>query len=154
MPALRPAPAREHIEMDPLLAATINKFPAAGPWPASEREAFFTLLRNVCDVVYGPVEREHSTGETKALMLAAPPPATAHYHIAPDGFAMADHEAIDPHNIPPGTVVHDYRAQPVNEELDPVMWKTHGAKAGWKLPQGVVIRAAEGVPPVIGRATP
>lgn len=63
-----------------------------------------------------------------------------HYHIAPDGYAMRDASPIDPADIPPGTIFHDYRSQPLTE-LDAIMWKTFGAKE-MPLPAGVVIRPA------------
>ncbi len=79
-----------------------------------------------------------------------PPPKLqtgAAYYVTPDGMAMCDGRPIDPSDIPPNTVLSDYRPQPIDDEYNPVMWLTHGAKKGWVLPAGVILRAVEGAPP-------
>jgi hypothetical protein len=73
------------------------------------------------------------------------------YYIAPDGFAMRYDRAIDPHEVPSGTVIEDHRTQPL-DECDPIFWRTHGAREASVLPAGVTIKPAkrpmaEGVPP-------
>jgi hypothetical protein len=64
------------------------------------------------------------------------------YYIAPDGFAMCDDRAIDPHEVPSGTVIEDHRAQPA-DEYNPIFWRTHGSKEEWELPAGVTIKPAK-----------
>lgn len=134
---------------DPLLSAVVGKLPAAGTeWSHAEREAWFELMRNVVDVAYGPLS---PTGQklggvpagavVTSDLMSHSPPAALRYVVAPDGTALAGDRPIDPADIPSGTVLHDYRTQPVDEEYSPIMWKTHGAKKQ-ALPAGVLLRAA------------
>jgi hypothetical protein len=138
---------------DALLSAVVAKLPPPGaPWPVDAREAWFVMMRNAVDVAYGPealppTREPGARGEVAtsrqpqaSLPVSAPVPA-AHFHIDPDGNARRDNAVIDPEEIPPGAILHDYRRQPVNEDTDPVMWKTHGSKP-MALPPAVVIRAA------------
>jgi hypothetical protein len=101
-------------------------------------------------VTYGPPPRPGAApGETHA---SAEPAAAAKYYIMPDGTAMADGRPIDPHQIPPATVMLDYRPHPIDEEYNPIMWLTAGAKA-LKLPAGVKIRAAKDPMPALANGS-
>jgi hypothetical protein len=137
----------------PRIATLIDMIPREGPWP--EREQWFTSARHDFNLVFGVVdEPQRSREEMIALIPAAVREAVAHeqfkprpgdaiadcfYEIAADGFATRDGIAIDPHEVPPGTIILDYRPQPANE-FNPIMWKGTGAKGGWVLPPGVVIK--------------
>jgi hypothetical protein len=157
MPALRPAPSTRdlaQIGMDPLLAATITKLPAGGPWPAPEREAFFTLLRNVCDVVYGPVERNMPLGipgETFGQAVArAEREATAPklYVIKENGAARCDGQPMAFADIPiTGCAFIDKRG-PTDDRVfawESIMFSDGTVKAGTAMPAGVTL-----VPKVAG----
>jgi len=127
---------------DPLVAATVGKLPAAGtPWPQDERDNWFDLMRKCVAVTYGPPPRPGAAAGEAPHFGEAPITSTK-YYIQPDGTAVADGRPIDPHQIPPGTVVLDYRPLPIDEEYNPIMWLTHGAKA-IKLPNRVIVRPAK-----------
>lgn len=150
---------------DALLAAVVAKLPSAGtPWPAAEREAWFTMMRNAVAVAYPLPEGEvFFGGPAGGSMAAAAAPMVGlgepfrvgeprhsafstvvmlrRFVIEPDGTAQADGHPIDPTEIPSGSVIEDYRPQPIDDEYNPVMWKTLGSKKQ-KLPAGVVLRPA------------
>lgn len=146
--------------LDPLLAALIDKLPPSDfEWTVAAREAWLTMMRTAFEVVYGPSGADAAVHRTKKMpndLVPGAGPATGamvspaaagmqprqcRYHIDPDGDAKRDDTWIDASDIPPGTVVLDYRPQPVDPEIDLIMWRTTGSKPQ-PLPAGVVIRPA------------
>ena len=137
------------------IAALIWELPDPdGPdeWPHEARESWFEYARKTVEVVYGPVRPGQARGailkqaaDASALQPAGSTVAAARYQIEPDGTASVrvgtNNRPVDPENIPPDTVVHDYRPQPVDNEYNPIMWKTHGAQK-LPLPPGAIVRAA------------
>jgi hypothetical protein len=131
------------------IAALIWELPEPGTdWPHEAREAWFEYARKTVEVVYGPLKlgvrlRPGLTPETQEILATGerPKAAAPRYVIEPDGAASCNGRPIDPVNIPPDTVVHDYRPQPVDNEYNPIMWKSHGAQK-LPLPPGVIVRAA------------
>src|SRR5712672_148519 len=141
------------------IAALIWELPEPGTeWPHEARESWFEYARKTVEVVYGTVRPGQARGaiikqaaDASALQPAGSTVAAARYQIEPDGTASVrvgtNNRPIDPENIPPDTVVHDYRAQPVDDEYNPIMWKTHGAKPSLPhgkllLAPGAIVRAA------------
>ncbi len=139
---------------DPLLSAVISKLPPAGcPWPLADREAWFVMMRNAVEVAYGATEQPKPAAFLKAVLLdpadehvadlKMPPEIYVHrFVVAPDGTASDETgRLVDPSDIPSGSVIEDYRPQPVDNEYNPIMWKSLGS-VKQPLPAGVVLRAA------------
>jgi hypothetical protein len=134
------------------IAALIWELPEPGAeWPHQAREAWFEYARKTVEVVYGPVILNAARGKiSPSISSPSDTPERAsggvtRYQIEPDGTASVrvgtNNRPVDPENIPPDTVLHDYRPQPVDSEYNPIMWKTHGAQK-LPLPPGAIVRAA------------
>lgn len=155
---------------DSLIAAVIAKLPQPGtPFPASEREAWFTMMRHATDVAYGPCERLPVTRAAQdaianAALNMAPMigvgddfqvgvprhsgSATVvmttrnRFYVDHDGFAMCNGKPIDPQDLPAGSILWDERSGIDHGNPDSIMWKTGGSNKQ-RLPIGVQLRAAE-----------
>lgn len=149
--ARAPRPSQPSAMDDPLLSAVVSKLPPAGqPWDHAGRESWFEMMRKAVDVAYGPLSPSGtrvggyppgSVVTADLMSHSTTPSPKLLYVVAPDGSALAGDRPIDPADIPSGTVLHDYRPQPVDPDYSPIMWKTHGAKP-MPLPPGVLLRPA------------
>lgn len=152
MPPLRAPPFRpaDNVsDMDPLLAATIAKLPPTGkPWASTDREAWFTLMRNVCDVVYGPVEplgvtisRGTFTNGTPGTIPAAAS-APKLYVIKEDGQARCDGQPMAFKDIPPAGCTFIDKRGPNDDAVfawESIMFSDGAVPPGTKQPPGVVL---------------
>lgn len=164
MPRKRPTPAPSALS-NALLAATIAELPLPnkGNFPASDREAWITMLRGAMDVVYGPVERpptmtyRASDGSASEVPLppqlaAAAVAASTRYYVDDDSSAvMCGSKPVKFHGgIPPGSILWDERTMPDrghNLDLPPMMgltdnldWADIGTNPKGELPPGVTMR--------------
>jgi len=137
---------RAHLRMaamkDDLIAAVIRKLPDTNKeFSGAARESWLAMMRNTFAMTYGAVaESEAPAPFVVSPVAAAAPPVR--YTIAQDGFAYGDGKPIDASDIVPGSVVHDYRGQPVDPEMDPILWRSHGALPA-RLPRGVRLVPAD-----------
>jgi hypothetical protein len=139
---------------DALLAAVVAKLPEpCMPFSASEREAWFDMMRKAVDVAYGPVESNRAALSNMNVVFAENPQKqllnsieTANkprrFYIDRDGFAMRDGVPIDPADVPPGATLWDERTGRDHGDVDAIMWKTGGSNKQ-PLPAGIQTRAAE-----------
>lgn len=126
---------RANTGRDPLLDAVIAKLPArdAG-FPASERAAWLTLLRNALDVAYGVAGAEPTSNPVLTASPSREPVGT--YRIIPaakpnpyvvdaDGFARGpDGHEILPGEIPRGEILWDLRPEGAGRGyLSTVIWR-------------------------------
>lgn len=137
-----------HVFSNSLLHAVIAHLPAPARdgFPGADREAWITMARVAFDVVYGPVAAAPPLNGPAATVAMASAPYIAGsalrpdiYEIDADAYAMHGTRPIDPGDVPAGTVIIDRRTD--TSDLNPIMWKTMGAKA-LPLPPGVSIRPA------------
>lgn len=153
---------------DPLLSALVGKLPEPGkPFSAAERDAWFDMMRKAVDVAYGPVEAPSGSYENRRSLngtgmsdpaherigeIKKPVPVASRFLIAPDGAATNEAGVpVDPSEIPSGSVIDDYRPQPIDPEYNPIMWKTLGS-VKLQIPPGVRLREASGPWPGRGKA--
>lgn len=156
--------------LHPLISALISELPAAGSkWDSASRLKWLRAIEGMFDYAYGANEPAPFISgftfhpDAVADIKNATPPSngngakpshtrtaidqmesflksTDRYVIDPDGYIMHGSSAIDPHEIPPGSVIHDYRRNP-DDDYNPIMWKSHGSKK-LPLPPGVQLRTA------------
>lgn len=148
--------------LHPLISALISELPAAGSkWDDASRAKWLRAMDGMFDYAYG-VNEVASPAETVRMPLSMPPSngngaalkpghsaidqmekflqSTDRYVIDPDGYIMRGNVPIDPHEIAPGSVIHDYRRNP-DDDYNPIMWKSHGSKKH-PFPPGVQLRTA------------
>jgi hypothetical protein len=140
---------------DPLIAALVGKMPMpTSIWPKQKRTEWLELLSRAFNQIYEdapPVDVVNGVA-----VAGAPAAAPAKYYILPDGTAMADNRMIDANQIPQGTVVLDYRAPSAagrwDDDINPIMWLTHGAKLV-RPPPGVKLKPADGPLPALNNGS-
>jgi hypothetical protein len=142
-------------KLDPLLIHAFARFPEAGPWV--ERQPLIgTLIPNVCDVVYGPMERPEGsypwanvvTGPAGGGMADAKPlkqtttAAGTRFYVDHDGFAMHDNRPIAMEDIPAGTTLWDERTGMEQGDVGAILWRDVGTTKR-ALPNGVALVACQ-----------
>ena len=156
MPALRPPPngsappsAMDH----PLLAAVIGTLPASGPWPAAEREAWFTLMRNAANVAYGMVDTSQPNGaslQPPPLTKWQTPEAAKLYVIKENGQAHCDGVPMAFKDLPANCVMHDKRVLARADDAfvwSSILWTDTGATPpDYPQPPGIQIVPHAGGP--------